>query len=488
MGTDFTSPANPEHPRIRHIIPSNARYWQATSKSQLMSKMNWQTLLNHNRIGRRDGDFHNDGRSPFEVDFDRIIFSSAFRRLQDKTQVFPLSESDYVRTRLTHSLEVSCVGRSLGTMVGNTLHKKYRLRQHPSDIGAIVAAACLAHDLGNPPLGHSGEDAIRHWFNHSAIARSIKIRIPEKQRPDIASYEGNAQGFRLLTKIIHPDSDGGLQLTYATLAAMAKYPIQSGLSDKETEGKAGAKKYGFFDSEKASFAKVAEKTGLLKRSPTRLWWCRHPLAFLMEAADDICYRAVDFEDGYRLGLITYDEIHEIFCNILHAEPNALAGITAEKGKVQYLRARAIGELVKQATKAFLDVEDRCLDGSFDKELLTLIPAAPQLAKIKALTVEKIYSHAGVVEIEAAGFQVLGGLLDAFAGAAFAVAKTQKRKANPPARSRKLLQLVPEQFLEAPLTPHRDPYRCLMNIIDFVCGMTDSYAVSLYKKISGISLP
>ncbi len=248
--------------------------------------MDWPKLLNPNRMGRKN-ETYKDVRSPFEVDYDRIIFSSAFRRLQDKTQVFPLSESDYVRTRLTHSLEVSCVGRSIGSIVGAAICKKYKLAIPPSDFGSIIATACLAHDLGNPPFGHSGEDAIRHWFIHSEVANNIKQKIPAALHSDFVEYEGNAEGFRLVTKILHPESRGGLQLTYATLGAFSKYPIQSGVREELRQNRAGAKKYGFFHSEKDSFEEVAKNLGLIRRDKKHLWWCRHPLAFLMEAADDM---------------------------------------------------------------------------------------------------------------------------------------------------------------------------------------------------------
>jgi dGTPase len=453
-----------------------------------MSKMSWHELLNPGRIGRAKPEAQHVIRSPFEVDYDRLIFSSAFRRLQDKTQVFPLSESDYVRTRLTHSLEVSCVGRSLGAIVGKTICKKHRLKNvSPQDIGAVVAAACLAHDFGNPPFGHSGEDAIRHWFTNSSVAEKIKQKIPQNFHADLTEYEGNAEGFRLVTKILHPDSNGGLQLTYATLGAFSKYPIESGIPENQRKGKAGAKKFGFFNAEKDFFIQVAKNTGLLRRDNNRLWWCRHPLAFLMEAADDICYRTIDFEDGHRLKLISYKEVHDHFCRIIEQEPHYLAHIKSEKGKVQYLRSLTVNALVQQVSDRFIEVEEQCLDGSFDLDLISLIPAKKHLDLIKELTTQKIYSDNRVVEIEAAGFEVLGGLLDVFAGAAFEVAMT-KRRMKPSYKSKKILALVPDQFLSKPMVPHKDTYVCLLNMIDFVCGMTDSYAVSLFKTLRGISLP
>src|SRR4051812_20139828 len=274
--------------------------------------MNWPQLLCADRLGVASSGAPDAARSPFQIDSDRIIFSSAFRRLQDKTQVFPLADNDYVRTRLTHSLEVASVGRSLGARVGDAICKKHFPggEIHASDVGAIVWAASLAHDLGNPPFGHSGEDAIRHWFTTSARAQEARASFTEAEVRDLECFEGNAQGFRIIARLQMPDNPG-LRLTYATLAAFTKYPRASVLP-VATNGGSSTKKFGFFQSESELFEQVATGTGLLRRNPEALWWSRHPLAFLVEAADDICYRLVDFEDGFRLKHLSYKEVHDCF--------------------------------------------------------------------------------------------------------------------------------------------------------------------------------
>ena len=276
--------------------------------------MNWEKLLSRNRIGEPlNEDVQSlNGRSDFQRDFDRIVFCSAFRRLQDKTQVFPLPESDFVHTRLTHSLEVSCVGRSLGNFVGEKIlqrRKKLRSLFTQFHFGEIVAAACLAHDIGNPPFGHSGEDAIAEYFK-SGNGIQYKNILNKKQWSDISKFEGNAQGFRLVTKLQNQYNKGGLRLTYAVLGALTKYPKESFTSSAaERVSNNIYSKFGFFQSEKNLFKEVAQAVQLETKvsSTNNLWWNRHPLAFLVEAADDICYRIMDLEDGFRLGLLSFAE-------------------------------------------------------------------------------------------------------------------------------------------------------------------------------------
>ena len=281
--------------------------------------MEWKKLLSPHRVGSsRPGEI-SQARSPFQRDFDRIVFSSSFRRLQDKTQVFPLAKTDYVRTRLTHSLEASSVARSLGSAVGVHLCREFDMGDaQPSDVGAAVAAAALAHDIGNPPLGHAGEEAIRHWFTHSPVGKAMRDVMNDDEAADLEFYEGNAQGFRVLTRLEMPDQAGGMQLTCATLAAFAKYPCASRVMVRPT-GVAG-KKFNFFRAEEQLFREMAEHTGLVQTGP---WaWQRHPLAYLVEAADDIAYRIVDFEDGQRLGLVSYQELEQLFLEIIDSERSA----------------------------------------------------------------------------------------------------------------------------------------------------------------------
>ncbi len=450
--------------------------------------MHWPKLLCADRLGSTSPAGAELQRSPFQRDSDRIIFSSAFRRLQDKTQVFPLADNDYVRTRLTHSLEVASVGRSLGMIAGAAIVERGELPgYHASDFGAIVSAAALAHDLGNPPFGHSGEDAIRVWFESSKVAQDARTMLKKNEQQDIQFFEGNAQGFRLITRLQMPDNPG-LRLTCATLGAFTKYPIEALVPDKAHvhEG-ASTKKFGFFQSEREFFTEVANRCGLVRRTPLHSWWARHPLAFLVEAADDICYRLVDFEDGFRLGYLEYEEVRDRFVRIIGKDDIAARAeqMREKKERIEFLRALAIGVAVQQTAELFLAQEDAILAGEFDQPLIDLIPAGAELEAIKQRSVETIYGTTRGVEIEAAGFAVLGGLLDDFVAAVSDVARRGKH-ATP--RSRKLLRLVPEQSLGPNREPDTSPYQRLLRMIDFVSGMTDTYAVGLYRRIRGISLP
>jgi len=448
--------------------------------------MNWPQLLCAERLGREPRRRAVDpARSEFRRDADRITFSTAFRRLQDKTQVFPLADNDYVRTRLTHSLEVASVARSLGARAGAFVCKAHALADiHGSDFGDIAAAAALAHDLGNPPFGHSGEDAIRHWFLHSPIAAAASELLSEKERSDIAHYEGNAQGFRLITRLQMPDNPG-LQLTHATLGAFTKYPRESTIPDSPARG-ASAKKFGFYQSEREFFSEVAEHCGLLRRTPEAAWWCRHPLAFLVEAADDICYRLVDFEDGFRLGHLSYEEVRDHFSALLPEahRPRRLNDAQSDGRRVQILRDVAIGHAIEEAADVFCEHEAEILAGAFDQPLIDAVPSHAAWSAIQQRSVETIYATTRGVEIEAAGFEVLGGLLDVFVSALHDLATNER----PSPRSRKLLCLVPPENIGTGRVPDADPYRRLLKMLDFVSGMTDRYAVSLYKKVRGISLP
>lgn len=448
--------------------------------------MNWNQLLSPRRLGKSAPEQVSGLRTDFQRDFDRIVYSSAFRRLQDKTQVFPLAQSDYVRTRLTHSLEAASVGRSLGMLVGDAIIQRYGLEDvSPADVGAILAAACLAHDIGNPPFGHLGESAIQEWFRRSPAGQAALARVDKARHNDFLKFEGNAQGFRLLTRLQSPDNHGGMQLTCATLGTFTKYPRASG-ADLGGYGGASVKKYGFFAAEREHFADVAAETGLPPRGESI--WARHPLAFLMEAADDICYTIVDLEDGFRVGLLSYDEVAGHLTDAVGgsaALTGRLDGIRNEKERVEYLRARAINEVVRQTAECFLDNEAGLLDGSFDTPLVKLIPATQAVAEMKKLGRERVYVAPQVLEIEAAGFRVLGGLLEMFVQAVEEVANAAD---DASASAQTLLRLLPPQFLGDDGTPDADPYARLIKLTDFVSGMTDSHAVSLYKKLTGISLP
>ncbi|GHT94921.1 dGTPase [Betaproteobacteria bacterium] len=439
----------------------------------------WQKLLSAERLGAGSGAYAPE-RTAFQQDYDRIVFTSAFRRLKDKTQVFPLSRSDYVRTRLTHSLEASCVGRSLGAVVGREIIDRHRLPNvDAADFGAIVAAACLAHDIGNPPFGHAGEDAIREWFKASGLLD--KYDFSEAERADLTQYEGNAQGFRILTRLQNPDNPG-LQLTSAVLATFTKYPRASSL-ETPLSGASG-KKFGFFQDDAAAFARVAHATGLDARAPFA--WHRHPLAFLVEVADDTCYLIVDLEDAARLGFVRNEDAETLLADLAgdSVTGGKLTRISEPKERIEYLRAKAIGRLLEGAAAVFLENEADIVAGRFDEGLLEASPAATPLQAVKKIAKENIYVARPALEIETAGFEVLGGLLSLFIAAVESGAGQRPMTT----REKMLLKLLPKQFLGAQGKPDANPYLRFLRIADFVTGMTDSYAVDLYRKLKGIDLP
>ncbi len=454
--------------------------------------MDWKKLLSKKLLGEsKTSPATSDGRSQFQRDFDRIVFSSAFRRMQDKTQVFPMPESDFVHNRLTHSLEVSCVGRSLGNLVGKKIldrNKKLQNEFTQFHFGEIVASACLAHDIGNPPFGHSGEDAISEYFKRGN-GKIFELELNKKQWTDFIKFEGNAQGFRIITKLQNPNLRGGLRLTGATLAAFTKYPKESLTVDfthEDIKKKKLYNKFGFFQAEKDLFTEVADEVGLEMRkgsNKNNLWWNRHPMAFLVEAADDICYRIMDLEDGFRLGLLSFNETEELLMPFTSGIKLKSYSGRDENDKIGYLRAKTISRLVNDLSDVFLDEEKNILNGKLNVDLISLIETGNTLEEIKSISINKIYSYRSVVEREMAGYEVLGGLLDIFIKA---VNEAANEKISP--KNRNILKLLPVQFLSSNGKPDRDLYTRLLKVTDFVSGMTDSYAVSLYRKIKGISLP
>ena len=450
--------------------------------------MNWPQLLSRKRLGSDEQSAGSATRTDFQRDHDRIVFSSAFRRMQDKTQIFPLSKIDYVRTRLTHSLESSSVGRSLGTLAGEQIIARHGLKGHEaSDFGDICAAACLAHDIGNPPFGHSGEDAIRHWAAHAEYGRQRVAVLQRSQREDFLNFEGNAQGFRVITRLQNRDNRGGLQLTCATLAAFTKYPRESCIGNGRFDG-VSAKKPGFTAEDQANFCEVADTVGLIRRDPVLAIWHRHPLAFLVEAADDICYRVIDIEDGFRLGHLSFQEAMELFSAVLPdagGQADRLNRISGRKEKIEFLRAKVISQAISEILTCFLDHEANILEGSFDEPLMSQIPHRREMDQLIAVATEKIYVAPEVIEIETAGFQVISELLERFIPIIDDVAE---HGASAVPRSQMMIRLIPEQFLGPAQRPAADQYTRLLKLTDFVAGMTDSYAVSLYKKVTGISLP
>lgn len=447
--------------------------------------MHWPTLLSHHRLGGTPAAGAGP-RSEFQRDFDRVVFSSAFRRLQDKTQVFPLAKNDYVRTRLTHSLEVASVGRSLGVLAGDHV-----LRQHPemsctgytaADFGAVVAAACLAHDIGNPPFGHAGEAAIQSWFNASALGASVLARLAPEEAADFARFEGNAQTFRILARLGMPDNAGGMQLTCATLAAVAKYPRAAYLPFPAPAGISG-KKHNFVHADRERFDAVAAATGLIRRRAGADCWCRHPLAFLVEAADDISYCVIDVEDAFRAGEVGYAEIEPLYRRVV-SDPVARtkAGtISTDEKRVEYLRARTIDALANEAAAAFAAREPAMLDGGYDEELIALIPHAAALEAFRALARDRVYQSAVVLNLQSPGAAVLGELLEAFVGA------TENAAAGAPTpEARAILDMLPGQFLPEDGRPAGALYARVLAITDFVSGMTDSYAVAVAQKLRALT--
>ena len=443
--------------------------------------MYWEQLLSLKRFGdtaKRLRAQQDETRLGFEVDFDRIIFSSAFRSLQDKTQVIPLSETDFVHTRLTHSLEVSVVGRTLGRRVGKAV-----LERHPklqelgytfNDFGAIVAAAAVMHDIGNPPFGHSGEKAIGEYFKNGGGLK-YKKDLTEKEYQDLIDFEGNANGFKILTES-KEGVQGGLRLSYATLGAFMKYPKES-LPKKPTSHIAD-KKYGFFQSEKEAFMDVVTDLGLKKKSTSEdLGFYRHPLAYLVEAADDICYTIIDFEDGINLGLIEEEFALEYLIKLVKdsIDIKKYHSLQFKKDRISYLRALAINTLINEAVTIFLENEAVILSGEFDKSLLDKCKYEAQINDILKISISKIYKSQEVVEKEVAGYKIIADLLEVFV-----TALNNYHLGKETNYDKLLLNLLPSEFK----SESKNLYTRIMSICTYVSRMSDSYAIRMHKKIQG----
>ena len=441
--------------------------------------MIWEQLLSLKRQGdtsKRLRIEQDDTRLGFEVDYDRIIFSSAFRSLQDKTQVIPLSKTDFVHTRLTHSLEVSVVGRSIGRLVGKKIIEKYpHLREvhghHMNDFGAIVAAAALAHDIGNPPFGHSGEKAIGEYFSIGK-GQQYKDQLTNKQWQDLIDFEGNANGFSVLTSS-RPGIEGSLRLSYATLGAFTKYPKES-LPKKPTKNIAD-KKYGFFQSDKEFFKDVAEELGMISnKNGNDIGYERHPLAFLVEAADDICYTIIDFEDGINLGLVSEDFALEYLIKLVKdtIDTAKYQTLTTKEDRISYLRALAIGNLINDAVRVFIENEEAILKGEFHFALTDKSKYKAQMDDIIKLSVKNIYQSREVIEKELSGYQIINNLLDKFI-----TAYNNNHEGKATNYDKLLLKILPEKHhLEK-----ESLYERLLHICHFISMLTDGKAV-LYNKI------
>ena len=442
--------------------------------------MNWDTLLSAKRFGLEDRKISTtaDARSQFQRDFDRIIFSSPFRRLQNKTQVFPLPGSIFVHNRLTHSLEVASVGRSIANRVAMELQKKQDISDKDilNELHSIVGAACLCHDMGNPPFGHAGEDAISKYFEEGA-GRNLRDKVSSEEWNDLVNFEGNANALRLLTRQFRGRRKGGFALTYTTLASLIKYPYGSELNGK---------KYGYFQSERNTFQKIAEELDLMKISDSPVKYARHPLVYIVEAADDICYEIMDIEDAHKLKILDTNKAFELLLGFFDAKEDkeflenkeqVFHEVTDLNEQVAYLRASVINKLVNETAGIFLKGHDRILHGDFDASLIDSLQGKTREAFLncKELAFNEIYNHRSVVKIELTGFNVLGTLLEEFVYAML----------NPHYNySKKLLSLIPNQFITK---ENATVYEKVRSVLDFVSGMTDLYAVDLYKDIKGISI-
>ena len=444
--------------------------------------MNWEQLLSLKRQGDKGKRLRieqDDTRLGFEVDYDRIIFSAAFRSLQDKTQVIPLSKTDFVHTRLTHSLEVSVVGRSLGRLVGKKIIEKYpHLKEvhgfHMNDFGAIVAAASLAHDIGNPPFGHSGEKAIGEYFS-IGNGQKFKEKLTDKEWQDLIDFEGNANGFSVLTSD-RPGIEGGLRISYATLGAFMKYPKES-LPKKPTKNICD-KKYGFFQSDKAFFQEVASDLGLISnKNGDDIGFERHPLAYLVEAADDICYTIIDFEDGINLGLVSEDFALEYLIKLVKdsIDVDKYKTLTTKEDRISYLRALAIGSLINDAVRVFSENEEAILEGKFPYALTDKSKYKAQMDDIIKLSVKNIYQSREVIEKELVGYQIIQTLLDKFI-----TAFNNKFEGKTSSYDGLLLKMLPEKFIEE----KENLYNRLLHICHYVSLLTDGNALEIYKTING----
>lgn len=441
--------------------------------------MNWRQLISNKRFGLEEQhEQRKDNRSEFQRDYDRLIFSAPFRRLQNKTQVFPLPGSIFVHNRLTHSLEVSCVGRSLGNNISSLLLKKHPELEdtHISEIGAIVSAACLAHDLGNPPFGHSGERAISTYFSEGK-GKELKNQLSSMEWDDIIHFEGNANAFRLLTHQFLGRRKGGFVMTYSTLASIVKYPYSSQLAK-------GKPKFGFFASEAQDYQKIAEELGIKKLSEEGepLKYARHPLVYLVEAADDICYQMMDIEDAHKLKLLTTEEVKALFYQFFDENREKRAEevyniVTDTNEQIAYLRASVIGILIDECTRVFMENEEAILNGEFEGTLIKSIK--PELREAykhcSKVSLEKIYRSRDVLDIELAGFHVISTLLELMIDAVLSPEK---------AYSQLLISRVSSQYdINSPTL-----YGKIQAVLDYLSGMTDVFALDLYRKIKGNSLP
>jgi len=436
--------------------------------------MSWQRLLTTKRYGHEHIRPQEIGRSHFHKDHDRIIFSSAFRRLGRKTQVHPLARNDHIHTRLTHSIEVGSVGRSLGIRVGELLGDQLPPWAGPHDLGTIVQSACLAHDIGNPPFGHAGEYAIRDWFRRHR-SRPLLASLPAAQRADLETFEGNAQGFRVVTCIENNLFAGGLRLTSPTLGTLLKYPWTS--ADAGEKGK-----FSCYQTELATLQQLAAQLGLVELGAQR--WCRHPLCYLMEAADDICYAIMDLEDAIELSILSFDDVQPVLLALAgraEVDDPVLSSQASARRKISALRGRAMESMVESAIAAFMENYGQIMVGEYQGELLTDGDPVVRdgLVAAKTLARERVFPDTRKTELEVGAYSTLGTLLEAFCDAVY---EHQQQSGPLSYRSQKIISLMGIHC------PARDDslYYAYMRALDFISGMTDNYAAYLARQIGGLN--
>ncbi len=437
--------------------------------------MHWDQLLTSQRYGHQALSAQEIGRSHFHKDHDRIVFSSAFRRLGRKTQVHPLVLNDHIHTRLTHSIEVGSVGRSLGIRVGELIEEQLPAWVSPHDLGVIVQAACLAHDIGNPPFGHAGEYAIRDWFRRHADNAILKDLAPN-ERLDLQTFEGNAQGFRVVTRIENHLFDGGLRLTYPTLGTLLKYPW--GVDKADERGK-----FSSFQTELEILNSLGKELGLVSLGTNH--WCRHPLTWLMEAADDICYAILDLEDAIELGILRFDQIKPILlemCGDLEFDDQIFATEASARRKISALRGKAMENMIDSAVNAFITHYPQIMAGTYQGELLADGDPGVKsgLLKAKKLARDRVFPDTRKTELEVGAYKTLGVLLDAFCQAVHDNHVQGGQKLT--YQTEKILSLM---GIHAP-SPQTSLYRSYMRALDFIGGMTDNYASYLARQIGGLA--
>lgn len=441
--------------------------------------MNWNELISSRRLGSgpavKKADLYN--RTQFQRDYDRIIFSSPFRRMQNKTQVFPLPGSIFVHNRLTHSLEVASVGRSLGNIWAEKLLDAGETNPLIPELGAVVSSACLAHDMGNPPFGHAGEEAISSYFKKGK-GQNLEVVLKPEEWNDFVYFDGNANAFRLLSHQFNGRRLGGFALTYTTLASIVKYPFESiGVTRS---------KFGFFQSEKGIYLDIARELGIKQLEKEPLKFVRHPLVFLVEAADDICYQVMDLEDAHKLKILSYEQTRDLFLNFYDPEgdkellqkiKDTFKAVADPNERIAYLRAGVINRLVHECIAVFEVRQEEIFEGTFQKSLISQIQGFSKVAmkEIQSLSIQKIYKHQSVIEIEISGYQIIGTLLETFIEAILSPEEGY---------SKRLLSLMPQQYRG----DHQTTYEKVQSVVDFVSGMTDLYALDLFQKIKGMNLP